>query len=58
MSETDAVSDDYLAARKLQKTAGALLLWGLGVGYVISGDFLAGTLGSTPGASAAWSSPC
>lgn len=49
MSETDAVSDDYLAARKLQKTAGALLLWGLGVGYVISGDFFGWNFGLNAG---------
>ena len=37
--EYEAVESDYLESRKLEKTAGALLLWGLGVGYVISGDF-------------------
>jgi len=37
--EYEAVAGDYLESRQLQKSAGALLLWGLGVGYVISGDF-------------------
>ncbi len=49
MSEYDRVADDYLADRKLQKTAGALLLWGLGVGYVISGDFFGWNFGLNAG---------
>ncbi len=37
---TTAVDDDYLAKRQLKKgTAGWVLLAGLGVSYVISGDF-------------------
>ena len=33
------VGDDYLSKRKLRKSAGWILLWALGVGAVISGDF-------------------
>jgi ethanolamine permease len=33
------VSEDYLQRRKLRKCAGWVLLWALGVGAVISGDF-------------------
>jgi ethanolamine permease len=33
------VPDDYLQKRKLRKSAGWILLWALGVGAVISGDF-------------------
>lgn len=33
------VGDDYLQDRKLRKSAGWILLWALGVGAVISGDF-------------------
>lgn len=47
--EYDRVAGDYLADRKLQKTAGALLLWGLGVGYVISGDFFGWNYGLNAG---------
>jgi ethanolamine permease len=47
--EYDRVAGDYLASRKLQKTAGALLLWGLGVGYVISGDFFGWNYGLNAG---------
>jgi len=35
----DNVGDDYLEKRKLKKSAGWILLWALGVGAVISGDF-------------------
>lgn len=35
----EAVSDDYLDKRKLRRSAGWILLWALGVGAVISGDF-------------------
>jgi ethanolamine permease len=47
--EYDRVAGDYLASRKLQKSAGALLLWGLGVGYVISGDFFGWNYGLNAG---------
>ena len=45
----ERVGDDYLADRKLQKTAGALLLWSLGVGYVIAGDFFGWNFGINAG---------
>ena len=40
---------EYLQQRSLQKTAGPLLLWGLGVGYVISGDFFGWNYGLDAG---------
>jgi ethanolamine permease len=47
--EYDAVGGDYLRERSLKKTAGPLLLWGLGVGYVISGDFFGWNYGLDAG---------
>ncbi len=35
----DQVPDEYLQNRKLRKSAGWILLWALGVGAVISGDY-------------------
>ena len=35
----EQVDDEYLKRRKLRKNAGWILLWALGVGAVISGDF-------------------
>ncbi|TFI52679.1 amino acid permease [Mastigocladus laminosus UU774] len=35
----EIVSENYLRRRKLQPGAGSFMLWGLGVGAVISGDF-------------------
>lgn len=35
----EQVGDEYLEKRRLQKSAGWVLLWALGVGAVISGDF-------------------
>ena len=35
----EQVDDEYLKRRKLRKSAGWILLWALGVGAVISGDF-------------------
>jgi ethanolamine permease len=49
MSEYEQVEGAYLAERRLQKSAGALLLWGLGVGYVISGDFFGWNYGLNRG---------
>ena len=49
MSEGEEVSGEYFESRQLQKTAGALLLWGLGVGYVISGDFFGWNFGLNAG---------
>lgn len=48
-TDYDRVGGDYLASRKLEKSAGALLLWGLGVGYVISGDFFGWNYGLNAG---------
>jgi ethanolamine permease len=48
-TQYDRVTGDYLASRSLQKSAGALLLWGLGVGYVISGDFFGWNYGLNAG---------
>lgn len=45
----EAVEDGYLDDRKLQRSAGALLLWGLGVGYVIAGDFFGWNYGINAG---------
>jgi ethanolamine permease len=35
----ESVNDSYLKQRRLKGSANWLLLWGLGVGAVISGDF-------------------
>ncbi|RUM48673.1 MAG: ethanolamine permease, partial [Marinomonas sp.] len=41
----DQMDQEYLAKRQLKRgTAGWLLLAGLGVSYVISGDFIAAVL--------------
>ena len=48
--EYEAVSRDYLAARQLKKgAAGWVLLAGLGVSYVISGDYAGWNLGLAQG---------
>ena len=47
--EYEAVSADYLKARALERSAGPLLLWGLGVGYVISGDYFGWNYGLNAG---------
>lgn len=36
---------EYLEARSLRRTAGPVLLWGLGVGYVISGSYFGWNFG-------------
>jgi ethanolamine permease len=41
----DNVGEEYLERRKLRKSAGWILLWALGVGAVISGDFAGWNLG-------------
>lgn len=41
--------EEYLGNRKLSKKAGWLLLWGLGVGAVISGDFFGWNFGLAAG---------
>jgi ethanolamine permease len=45
----DVDDREYLEQRRLDRTAGALLLWGLGVGYVISGDFFGWNFGLAAG---------
>jgi ethanolamine permease len=37
--EYEHVGEHYLKERQLRRVAGPMLLWGLGVGYVISGEF-------------------
>jgi ethanolamine permease len=37
--EYEHLGDQYLKERQLRRVAGPVLLWGLGVGYVISGEF-------------------
>jgi len=43
------VQAKYLEERKLKRHAGALLLWGLGVGAVISGDYFGWNFGLSAG---------
>lgn len=43
------VGDDYLHNRKLRKSAGWILLWALGVGAVISGDYFGWQYGLAQG---------
>ncbi|WP_204368424.1 ethanolamine permease [Neosynechococcus sphagnicola] len=45
----EAVEDDYLHKRQLQRSAGWILLWALGVGAVISGDFSGWNFGLASG---------
>ncbi len=45
----EEVDDDYLKRRKLQRSAGWILLWALGVGAVISGEFSGWNLGLAAG---------
>jgi len=45
----ESVNDRYLSRRRLRKSAGAPLLWALGVGAVISGDFSGWNLGLAVG---------
>lgn len=47
--EYEKVTEDYLEQRKLKRFAGPLLLWGLGVGYVISGDYFGWNFGLAAG---------
>lgn len=47
--EYEDVDDGYLEQRSLQRTAGPVLLWGLGVGYVISGDYFGWNYGLNAG---------
>ena len=45
----DNVDQDYLESRKLRKSAGWVLLWALGVGAVISGDYFGWNFGLDAG---------
>lgn len=45
----EEVSEDYLNQRKLKKSAGWILLWALGVGAVISGDYYGWNFGLAAG---------
>lgn len=47
--EYEHVGSAYLEERKLQKKAGWILLWGLGVGAVISGDYFGWNFGLAAG---------
>lgn len=47
--EYEGVDAEYLEQRSLQRTAGPVLLWGLGVGYVISGDYFGWNYGLNAG---------
>lgn len=48
-ADNPEVEPDYLEQRSLQRTAGPVLLWGLGVGYVISGDYFGWNYGLNAG---------
>ena len=45
LARYDNVDGDYLDRRRLRPSAGWVLLWALGVGAVISGDFFGWNLG-------------
>ena len=45
LARYENVSDEYLESRKLKKSAGWVLLWALGVGAVISGDYFGWNFG-------------
>ncbi len=49
LARYENVSDGYLEKRKLRKSAGWKLLWALGVGAVISGDFFGWNFGLAEG---------
>ena len=50
--------DDYLERRKLRRgSAGWLLLTGLGVAYVVSGDYSGWNFGLAEGGFGGWRSP-
>ncbi|MFQ5733235.1 MAG: amino acid permease [Planctomycetaceae bacterium] len=49
IAQYEDVGEDYLGRRKLRKCAGWMLLWALGVGAVISGDFGGWNVGLTHG---------
>src|ERR687896_85322 len=43
--EYEHVGADYLEERRLSRAAGVALIWGLGVGYVISGEYFGWNFG-------------
>jgi ethanolamine permease len=47
--EYEHVGREYLQERELKRRAGALLIWGLGVGYVISGEYFSWNFGFDAG---------
>jgi ethanolamine permease len=47
--EYEHVGQEYLKDRELTRRAGALLIWGLGVGYVISGEYFSWNFGFANG---------
>jgi ethanolamine permease len=47
--EYEHVGQDYLQERALERRAGVALIWGLGVGYVISGEYFSWNFGFTGG---------
>jgi ethanolamine permease len=47
--EYEHVGAEYLEERRLQRHAGKLLIWGLGVGYVISGEYFSWNFGFDAG---------
>ena len=49
VAKYENVDQDYLESRKLHKSAGWVLLWALGVGAVISGDYFGWNFGLAAG---------
>jgi ethanolamine permease len=47
--EYEHVSAEYLEERRLSRAAGVALIWGLGVGYVISGEYFGWNFGLAAG---------
>ncbi|MGQ0668946.1 MAG: ethanolamine permease [Actinomycetota bacterium] len=47
--EYQHVGAEYMKERELQRRAGPALIWGLGVGYVISGEYFSWNFGFTGG---------
>ncbi|HSK97114.1 MAG TPA: ethanolamine permease [Euzebyales bacterium] len=47
--EYERAGEEYLRERELRRVAGPVLLWGLGVGYVISGEFFGWQFGLNAG---------
>jgi ethanolamine permease len=47
--EYEHVGSEYLDDRKLNRRAGVVLIWGLGVGYVISGEYFSWNFGLDAG---------